>query len=80
MARRKTFTDEVLALIRKGDPLERLQFLLDIRDETPELRAIALGELLDDGWSKYAVAKELGLSPQATQAWRAAGPKRGRKR
>jgi hypothetical protein len=75
----KDLTTRVMELIDKADPLERLRFLLEIREETPAIRAVALGELLEQGLTRYRVAQELGVTPQAVQVWDAAAPRKGRK-
>ena len=75
----KSLTERVDDLLARSDPLERLAFLIDIRERTPQLRADALGELLADGWTRYAVAKELGVSAQAVQQWPATLKRKRRK-
>jgi hypothetical protein len=75
----KSLTERVDDLLARSDPLERLAFLIDVRERTPQLRADALGEALALGLTRYRVAKELGVSTQAVQAWEAT-PKRKRKR
>jgi hypothetical protein len=76
---KEDLTTRVVGTIARADPLERLRFLIDVRDQTPALRAAALGELLEEGWSRYAVAGELGVTPQAVQAWDATSPRKRRK-
>ena len=66
----KNLTERVMTLLENADPLDRLRFMLDISDATPELRAQALAALLADGWTRYAIAAELGLTNQAVYAWK----------
>jgi len=68
-APRRDVTERVMALLENADPLERLRALLAVHDEAPAIRAAALDELLDAGWSKYAVSQELGISSQAVYKW-----------
>jgi hypothetical protein len=75
----KNLTDRVLGLLEKADPIDRLRLLIELRELTPGLRADALGELLADGWTRYAVAQELDVTPQAVQAWNATRPKRSKR-
>lgn len=73
----KSLTEKVDDLLGRAEPLEVLEFLGDVRTRTPELRAGALGMLLAAGWTRYAIAQELGITPQAVQAWDAKKPRKG---
>ena len=67
----KTLSEKVDDLLARADPIDRLAFLIDIRERTPQLRADALGEALALGLTRYGVAQELGVTPQAVGQWEA---------
>ena len=67
---KRDLTERVLAAIDKASPLERLRFLVTLQDEGPALRANAIDELVDAGWSRYAISQELGISSQRLYAWK----------
>jgi hypothetical protein len=59
----------VLAILGESEPLDRLRFLLEIRESTPALRDDALSELEASGWTRYRIADDLGVSRQAVYRW-----------
>ena len=49
--------------------LERLRFLQAVKDQAPDLRGDAVAELEAEGWTRYRIAQELGISRQAVNQW-----------
>jgi hypothetical protein len=66
----KNLAERVLALVDKAEPLERLRLLQELQEAAPAIRSAALAELVDEGWTRYAIAQELGISHQAIGKWR----------
>ena len=61
----KALSARVMALIERAEPLERLRVLRDVAEQAPAIRSAAFAELIEAGWSRYAIAQELGISHQA---------------
>ncbi len=55
--------------LQKTEPLERLAELREIQEAIPMLRAEAVQELLDAGWTRNAIALALGITRQAVYQW-----------
>jgi len=62
--------EKLMNSLANAPALERLRFLQTVRDQGPDLRADAVAELEAEGWTRYRIAQELGISRQAVNQWR----------
>ena len=61
--------EKLMETLAKAPALERLRFMQAVKDQAPDLRGDAVAELEAEGWTRYRIAQELGISRQAVNQW-----------
>ena len=62
--------ESLMDRLMNAPALEQLRFLQAIKDQGPDLRGEAVADLEAEGWTRYRIAQELGISRQAVNQWR----------